>query len=247
MKKIILAGLMFMIIITFQNTSLVSKVQAQQEVGVGDVIFEPNTTTAVTHGFSMNELSYTIIQLHLFIAGKDIETANYEGESLATIKRLEELTKTDVIEVLNLSTNKEEALAKYLNECYQELQKWDAISAYMNQEMEVLKSDMESCLIEKNTSDQAYFDAIARYDQNIMETSLAESITYENCATENRIQYNAKVSIADKLVFYLWVLQKKYDVLSAKQDIVAKNFQIFRDNILPDLNEIDQLLQQYKF
>jgi len=43
------------------------------------------------------------------------------------------------------------------------------------------------------------------------------------------------------------LLQKKYDVLFAKQDILAKNFEIFRDDILPDLNEIDQLLQHYKF
>jgi hypothetical protein len=117
----------------------------------------------------------------------------------------------------------------------------------MKQEMEIMKGDMQSCLAEKSISDKAYFDAIDRYDQNIMEKSLAESITYESCATENRIQYNAKTSIAQKLVFYLGLLQKKYDILFTKQDILAKNFEIFRDNILPDLNEIDQLFQQYKF
>jgi len=218
-----------------------------QEAWLVDVLFEENTTEIVEHGFFMNELSYVILKLHLTVAGKDIETANYEGESLATIKRLEELTKTDVIEVLNLSIDKQEALAKYLTECNQELQKWDAISAYMKKEMKILKSDMESCLTDKNISDKAYFDAIDRYDQNIMEVSIVESITYENCASENRIQYNAKTSIARKLVFYLWLLQKKYDVLFAKQDILAKNFEIFRDDILPDLNEIDQLLQHYKF
>ena len=117
----------------------------------------------------------------------------------------------------------------------------------MKQEMQIIKGDMESCLIEKNISDKSYFDAIDRYDQNIMETSLNESIQYENCASENRIQYNAKTGIAQKLVFYLGVLQKKYDVLFAKQEILAQNFEIFRDKILPDLTQIDQLLQQYKF
>lgn len=73
----------------------------------------------------------------------------------------------------------------------------------MKQEMSILKSDMNSCMIEKDISDKAYFDAIDRYDQNIMEASLAESIRFENCASENRIQYNAKTSIAQKLVFYL--------------------------------------------
>jgi len=106
---------------------------------------------------------------------------------------------------------------------------------------------MEDCLTDKNISNQAYFDAIDNYDQKTMEKSIAEAITYENCATENRIQYNAKTGVARKLVFYLGLLQKKYDVLFDKQEILAKNFEIFRDNILPDLNEIDTLLKQYTF
>lgn len=241
MKKIIIAVLMLTVIIASQNTS------HAQNVGAGDIIFEENAADAVEHGFLINELSYNIIKLHLFIAEKNIEAADYEWETLMTIKKLEELTKTDVIGILNLSTDKEEALAKYLTECDQELQKWDTISAYMKQEMGILKGDMQSCLVEKNISDKAYFDAIDRYDQSIMQTSLDESMQYEICATKNRIQYNAKTGIAQKLVFYLWVLQKKYDLLFTKQEILAQNFEVFRDKILPELNQIDQLLQQYKF
>lgn len=241
MKKIILAILVLISIIAFQSTSLA------EDVGVSDIVFEEETTQSVEHGFLINELSYTIIKLHLTLAGKNIETVNYQGETLATIKRLEELTKTDVVALLNLSTNKEEVLAKYLTECDQELQKWDTISAYMKQEMDILKSDMEACITDKGISDKAYFDAIDRYDQNIMDVSLNDSIKYENCAVENRIQYNAKTSVARKLVFYLWLLQKKYDILFAKQEIVTQNFTIFRDKILPDLNQINELLKQYTF
>ena len=241
MKKIILAILVLISIIAFQSTSLA------EDVGVSDIVFEEETTQSVEHGFLINELSYTIIKLHLTLAGKNIETVNYQGETLATIKRLEELTKTDVVALLNLSTNKEEVLAKYLTECDQELQKWDTISAYMKQEMDILKSDMEACITDKGISDKAYFDAIDRYDQNIMDVSLNDSIKYENCAVENRIQYNAKTSVARKLVFYLWLLQKKYDMLFEKQEIVTQNFTIFRDKILPDLNQIDELLKQYTF
>ena len=235
---------MLLSIVLFQNYSEAQGIQ-NQSAGLGDIIFETNTTTG--YWWTMNEISYAMIQLHLTIAGKNTKASNYEGETLATIQKLEELTKTDIIEVLNIATNKEEALITYLNDCEQNLQKWDSISAYMKQEMVLFKWDMQSCLTEKNISDKSYFDAIDRYDQKIMEASLADSITYENCATENRIQYNAKASIAEKLVFYLGLLQKKYDVLFTKQEILAKNFEIFRDNILPDLNQIDQLLQQYKF
>ncbi|MEI8008634.1 MAG: hypothetical protein WCI00_04440 [bacterium] len=71
----------------------------------------------------MNEISYDMVQLHITIAGKDTKVTNYEGEILTTIQKLEELTKTDIIEVLNIATNKEEALTKYLNDCEQNLQK----------------------------------------------------------------------------------------------------------------------------
>lgn len=234
---------MLAIIVAFQS----NKIQAE-EIGLSDVIFEWDTAIkSLTHWFLMNELSYTVIKLHLVIAGKNIKTTTYEGEILALIQRLEELTKTDVIELLNISADKQEALAKYLTDCDQNLQKWDTMAAYMKQDMNILKEDMQSCLIEKNISDKVYFDAIDSYDQKMMQTALNESIQYETCATENRINYNAQTSILRKLVFYLWVLQKKYDVLFAKQDIVAKNYQIFRDNILPDLNEIDDLLKQYNF
>lgn len=229
-----------------QNNSQAQSIQ-QPNIWLGEIIFAEANPETVAHGIIMNELSYDIIKIHLNIAEKNTETINYESEALTTIQKLEALTKTDIIALLNISINKEEALAKYLNDCEQNLQKWDSISAYMKQEMAILKADMQSCLTEKNISDKAYFDAIERYDQKIMEASLTESIKNETCATENRIQYNAKIRIAEKLVFYLGLLQNKYDILFAKQDIVAQNFEIFRNNILPDLNKIDQLLQQYKF
>ena len=172
---------------------------------------------------------------------------NVRIESDERIKRLEELTKTDIIALLDISTDKTQALNTYLINCEQALQKWWAISTYIQQEVQILKWDMESCLKDKNISNQAYFDAIDSYDKATMEQSIQDAITYENCATENRIQYNAKTGVARKLVFQLWLLPKKYDVLFAKQSIVTENFKVFRDNIVPDLNEIDTLLKQYTF
>lgn len=219
-----------------------------EKVGIGEVLFEENNSTSqIEPWFFINELSYILIKWHLSIASKEGNPFSYQGEELESIKKLEELSKANVIEILDLAKNKQETLNIYLSTVYQELQKWGGVSAGVKGEMGLFKAEMESCLIEKGISDKAYFDAIERYDQAIMETALKESIQHENCVSTNRIQYNAKASIANKLVFYLWLLQKKYDVIFAKQEILASNFTVFRDNILPDLNEIDQLLQQYKF
>lgn len=230
----------------FTNFSQAQGIQ-KENIWIGDIIFMDTPTETKTDVFIIDEISYNMIQKHLTIAWVKSNTMNYEEETLATIRRLEELTKTDIISILNVSTNKQETLIKYLNDCEQNIQNGNNIVVYMKQEMGALKQDMQSCINEKTISDKSYFDAIDRYDQKIMETSLTESIHYENCATENRIQYNAKTNIIQKLVFYLWILQKKYDIIFAKQEIVIDNFEIFRDKILPDLNIIDQILEQYKF
>lgn len=106
---------------------------------------------------------------------------------------------------------------------------------------------MESCITQKNIYDREYFEAMEIYDQKTMESALENAIVEEKCAIEQRIQYNAKAEISRKLVFYLGMLQKKYDMLFEKQEIVAKEFDIFKNKLLPDLNEINKTLQQYDF
>jgi len=247
MKKSIIITTMCIIIWGWGSISLAQNAIGET-IGIWDIIFEKSNQEELwNHGIVMNEINYDIIKIHLALAWKDAEIHAYDSETLTTIKGLEELTKQDIIETLSIATNKQEALAKYLTDCDQYLQKWDSISTYLRQDMQILKQDMQSCINEKSISDKAYFAAIETYDQKTMEASLTDSIEYENCAAENRINYNAKASIAQKIVFYLGLLQKKYDVLFAKQDILTRNFEIFRDNILPDLNEIDTLFQQYKF
>ena len=115
-----------------------TKSQAQ-EVGLGEVLFDNTTTVQTQQNILINGLSYDIVKLHLTLAGKDIEASEYQKEKLTTIKTLEELTKTDVISLLDLSINKQKTLAKYLADCDQILQKGNVILAYMRQEMLLLK------------------------------------------------------------------------------------------------------------
>jgi len=219
--------------------------ETTETVGIGDIIFEEKQLPEIEHGYLINDLSYTLIKLHLTIADKDIQQANYQWETLATIKKLKQLIQQDIIETLYLSEDKHKTLWTYLTECNNELQKGESIVTYMKQEMKTIKDDREVCINQKWLSDEEYFDAIERYDQNTMDVSISDSIHHEQCITEKRIQYNSKLGIINKMVFYLGILQKKYDILFVKQEIVAKEFTIFKDNILPDLNEIDKILKQY--
>ena len=87
------------------------------------MVFEDTTTSEITHGFLINDLGYTLIKLHLTIANRDLQLADYQGEALENIKKLEELTKQDIIETLYLAEDKQAALSTYLETCNHELQK----------------------------------------------------------------------------------------------------------------------------
>ncbi len=236
---------LYMSIIAISCTLMQGWSQAE-DIGLGDVLIEQTTQEiSQQQQNTVDNCGYSIIKLHLYIAGKNTAITNNEDEALRSIQKLEELAKTNIINTLSIAEDKEVALMTYFNECDKELQKWDSIVAYMKQEMAIFKENMQACLSDKDTSDQAYFDAIETYNQSIMESAIHNSIGYEQCAAENRIKYNAKISIVKKLVLYLGILQQKYDILYAKKDILAKNYEIFKDKILPDLNQIDTLFMQY--
>lgn len=120
MKKIRVALCICTSILIFQTAT-----QAD-EIGIGDIIFEetPTTTQATTtHTFFINEISYKLTKAHLEIAGRNPEKIYYQSETLATIKELETLTKTDIIELLDMANDKEQALHTYIITCEQALQK----------------------------------------------------------------------------------------------------------------------------
>lgn len=242
-KKICIALSIVVGIFMIQHSPHAEKIE---EVGLNTILFEQKPEQNI-HGFSTSNISYTLIQLHTRAAWKDSFNINYQWEELEIIKNIEELTKANVITLLDLAPNKQVALSAYLQASYKALNKWDVMSAYMRQEMEMIKIDMQACIIDKKISDKLYFEAMNIYDQKTMDMALKDSIHHEKCVSEKKIQHNAKTSIVNKLVFYLWLLQKKYDLLFAKQEVLAKNFEVFRDNILPDLNEIRTVLQQYDF
>jgi len=87
------------------------------------VVFEDTTISDIEHGFFINDLGYTLIKLHLTIANRDLQFTDYQGEALENIKKLEELTKQDIIETLYLAEDKQGALSAYLETCNHELQK----------------------------------------------------------------------------------------------------------------------------
>lgn len=217
-------------------------------IGIWDIIIQDTPQQQAQQEQALvHTAGYMLLLLHSNIANRALENDAVKNDALLSIQKLEELTKTDIIHTIDIASDKEDALVQYLTACDQEIQRGDIIATYIKQEMLMYKENMESCMRDKDISDQTYFDAVALYDQHIMDNAITSSIGYEKCVAENRIQYNAKITIIKKIVFYLGLLQKKYEILSNKQEILAKNYDIFRDKILPELNELDEFLNQYRF
>jgi len=242
MKKII-ALLSFMTLMTLWNIS------HAQTPGLWGVIYEDKTTTIASASpvNLINQISFDIIQIHLMIAGENIQWTEYESQLLSITKQVEELTKTNIISILELSDDKQKALQTYITDTQDALQKWDMLMIYSRQDLNIIQSDLKACTVEKNMADKAYFDGLNTYNQTDMDTALQTVVQNDTCISQKRIEYNAKLAIVNKLAVYLGFLQDKYNIIFAKQDLIVNHFDVIKNDILAQLNEINQVLNRYNF
>jgi len=88
-----------------------------------------------------------------------------------------------------------------------------------------LESKKNACDLLKETSDKTFSMALKDQDVNIMEKSLIQSIEYQNCSSESRINYNAQLKILDLFRYYHDILQHKYSYFYGNQFDIIKNYQ----------------------
>jgi hypothetical protein len=111
----------------------------------------------------------------------------------------------------------------------------------------LIKLDMNACQVDKNSADKEYFQWINTYDNQSSQRALNQSIANEKCATENRIQYNAKWYLLDKIVFFESVLKQRYDLISKEQDIIINHFEVISTTLIQKLQIINEVLNAYQF
>ncbi len=225
---------------------LVSAVSAQG-IGITNIIYQ-NGAPAENNIQSIlpNNIAFETVKLHLGLT-RLTSSINPEEESLATLKELENLSKTDVIGWLTIATDKQKMLTEYLTQSSTTLQKGDTLISFLKQELALLQLDMRACLVDKSISDQAYFDSVNIYDQSGSQQAIQTSIASDTCASQNRIQSNAKTYLLEKIVFFTSVLQQKYNLLFNNQDTIVNHFDVISDSMLQKLNLINETLKTYQF
>lgn len=235
--KILIPIFLFLVFFTY----------AENQVWLWTAIIDNDETVAI----DFSDFSLQLIKIHYKISNIPINIVQKEtlsdSSDLWIINKLQQLGKTDLIAILDVAWNKQKALIWYLDEVQNALDKSANLIISLNQEINWLNFDMNTCLSQKSQSDKTFFDSLNSYDELLMKQAMEESIKYWECASNNRIKLNAKTAMLDKLNFYNNILQQKYDFIISKQDMIVKNYSVIKYEILQQLNEISSVLDSYKW
>lgn len=238
----LLLALASIFILTSASTSFA------QDVGISEIIYQEDTAEQVSAIITTlpNNISFELIKKHLTLA-KILGSASPTDDALDTIKNLEDLLKTDILQALSMTDDKRTTLTNYLTACDQYLEKWNSAIISIKQELALIKLEMNACQVDKESADRGYFQWIDAYDDQSSQQALTQSIENEKCVTEKRIQYNAKVYLLDKLAFFQSLLKQRYDIIYDEQDIIIDHFEVISDKLIEKLNAINEVLKTYQF
>lgn len=163
------------------------------------------------------------------------------------IKKLKDYSSISVISVLEFSSMKEISLRKYMDDTSNLLKESDFIINDLQQKVNILKSDMQDCLDNKSLYDSQFFQALELYDQSYADQSIENSINYQKCASENRIRMNSNLIILDIINYYYNFIKNKYDYISSKQDIILRNFDFMKTDVLDELIETRDIINNLNY
>lgn len=163
------------------------------------------------------------------------------------IKRLKDYSSISVISVLEFSSMKEISLKKYMDDTSNLLKETDFVVNDLQQKVNILKSDMQDCLDNKSLYDSQFFQALELYDQSYADESIENSINYQKCASENRIRMNSNLIILDIINYYYSFIKNKYDYIFSKQELILRNFDFMKTDILEELIETRDVMDNLNY
>ena len=230
-------------------TTIVSLCHAQDQSGLGTILYDATGTitqeTTTTPAVLLNNISFELVKTHLKLANI-ADNASPEEDMLKTLKTTEDLAKTDILEALRLSNDRQKTLSDYISNCNIALADGESTLMLLQQELSLLKLDMDACQVDKDAADKLYFEWVNNYDQTSATQALDASINNDKCASEKRIESNAKTYILNTLGFYQGMLQAKYDLIFNEQETLVQHSDVIDDATLTKLNTINETLKLYQ-
>jgi hypothetical protein len=150
------------------------------------------------------------------------------------------------MDILEFESDKQTVISTYLSSLDRYLIESDFALASLKEEMSLLDYSAKDCLSQKSLSDKQYLDTVQGiYQQTLLDQSLKNSKKYAQCASDARIEYNAKKAIVNKITAYRTVIKIKYDYLSANKDDIVSHYSLIKDDVLQRLINVKRLLEKY--
>jgi hypothetical protein len=145
------------------------------------------------------------------------------------------LASLDIMTQLQNSKNRKKTLSDYLIKIKQSNQYIQILKSKLTQEIAEQTKKYNDCQASKLQWDGLYYQGIDQLNTYDLKNGLEQSIDYGKCAIEHRIRANAASALYNKLIVYTQVLTYRYSLLSANQDLIVSNFNMFKDSYLEKL------------
>lgn len=191
-------------------------------------------------------LWFTMYRIHMSLAHGSTFTSFSSYEYARLILSLKDVASYNVLDLLEFELDKAKVMNTYISRLDKYLIETDLALSNIREEMALLDYSVQSCLAQKTISDKQYLDAVqSPYQQNLLQESLENSKKYAQCASDAKIEYNAKKILVDKMVGYQSVIKIKYDYLSTHKDDIVDHYDLMKNDVLNRLILIKNMLQKY--
>lgn len=210
-------------------------------------VLEGNTSSTLSRQeMLLSDLSTSLVLEHIRIGYPESVYPYADANSVFVItQRLQELVLVDIIRLLQISDNREETMRIYLTQCSDMLQRAGILINDFNSDIEDLDADVQICAAQKSDADKRYSQALSMNDQKSIDVAVADSQKWQTCVSQKRIEASAKQGILNKISYYTAVLQRKYDYMFTRQDLIVKYFPIMEEQLLETLQGITTELGAY--
>lgn len=171
----------------------------------------------------------------------------YFAKALEYIISADVLIQSDTIQLLEDAVNKSAILEAHIKQMELLLQNIQDISASLDEVYNENQVQAQQCQQDKTLWDNNFFQGLKQNEQDLMNDGLDTSLENWPCYEKYRITANAYHYLNDKLKYYMNILQTKHDLILNNQELILKNFTLFKDSQLETLIKIRDSINSYNF
>lgn len=188
--------------------------------------------------------------IYTFFANLEYWNSNYRTydillDSISEIKSSENIANIDIIWLLESSPNKIVVYESHYNQVQNQIDIMNNLLDSVKEIVDEKKVESQSCETLKTNSDTQFFMWVKNNDIDILVDWLEWSLESWPCYIENRIKSRAYAIVYNKMVFYRNILERKHDLLMNNQDQILQNYQLFKNNVLSELQDINSQIIDY--